>query len=105
MALIECNECGRQVSDTCETCPNCGANIQQQIYDSLSDEEKEAYDADANHLFGAYRWLCLCVTILCVIGAFGALVGVGGILGVILFVVIMICAFIGGKFTIMMFRR
>jgi TM2 domain-containing membrane protein YozV len=27
MALIECNECGRQVSDKAASCPGCGAPI------------------------------------------------------------------------------
>ncbi len=24
MALIKCNECGKEISDTAETCPSCG---------------------------------------------------------------------------------
>lgn len=24
MALIKCNECGKEISDTAERCPNCG---------------------------------------------------------------------------------
>ena len=27
MALIECDECGNQVSDRAETCPHCGAPV------------------------------------------------------------------------------
>ena len=27
MALIKCNECGKEVSDKANTCPNCGAPI------------------------------------------------------------------------------
>ena len=28
MALIKCNECGKEISDKAKTCPNCGAQIQ-----------------------------------------------------------------------------
>jgi hypothetical protein len=31
MALIQCNECGKQVSDNASQCPNCGNQIQLQI--------------------------------------------------------------------------
>ena len=27
MALIKCNECGKEISDTLNTCPNCGIEI------------------------------------------------------------------------------
>ncbi len=40
MAIIRCSECGNEVSDTAQNCPNCGADIQQQIFDSLSPEEQ-----------------------------------------------------------------
>lgn len=29
MALIKCPECGKQVSDKAETCPNCGIDVQK----------------------------------------------------------------------------
>ncbi len=60
MALIKCNECGREVSDSCQTCPNCGADIQQQVYDSLSDEEKAALDAGNNNVM---KWVDLVLLI------------------------------------------
>lgn len=36
MALIKCPECGKEISDAAESCPNCGYPIkgQQQIGDS-----------------------------------------------------------------------
>jgi uncharacterized membrane protein YvbJ len=35
MALIQCNECGKQVSNNAMQCPNCGNQIQQQIQKQL----------------------------------------------------------------------
>lgn len=31
MALIECYECGKQVSDSAAACPNCGAPVKQNL--------------------------------------------------------------------------
>ena len=31
MALIKCNECGKNVSDKAESCPNCGAPVNEKI--------------------------------------------------------------------------
>lgn len=64
MALIKCKECGQEVSDTCNTCPKCGADIQQQVYDSLSDKEKAAIEADRNNVA---KWILLGVTIILLI--------------------------------------
>lgn len=31
MALIKCSECGKEISDTLKTCPNCGIEIKNNI--------------------------------------------------------------------------
>ena len=36
MALIICPECGKQVSDCANTCPNCGYPIHEYIIDKCS---------------------------------------------------------------------
>ncbi|SEQ11412.1 zinc-ribbon domain-containing protein [Ectothiorhodospira magna] len=41
MALIDCPECGRQVSDKAPTCPGCGAPI------ALESSGSQAWQADA----------------------------------------------------------
>ena len=56
MALIKCKDCGHEVSDDCETCPNCGADIQQQVYDALSDEEKKQIEVNRNNTL---KWVDL----------------------------------------------
>ncbi|GAB6069936.1 hypothetical protein JCM30760_10330 [Thiomicrorhabdus hydrogeniphila] len=32
MALIECHECGKQISDSASLCPNCGAPVRANQY-------------------------------------------------------------------------
>lgn len=32
MALINCAECGKQVSDLAACCPHCGAPVEKKIY-------------------------------------------------------------------------
>ena len=34
MALIKCNECGREVSDKAQSCPSCGAPIENNMTQS-----------------------------------------------------------------------
>ncbi|MFY8161797.1 MAG: zinc-ribbon domain-containing protein [Candidatus Kapaibacteriota bacterium] len=38
MALIKCNECGKQVSNNAMQCPNCGNQIQQQIVQNFEKQ-------------------------------------------------------------------
>lgn len=42
------------VSNTCERCPHCGADIQQQVFNSLSPKEKEAMLAPKRRAFIIY---------------------------------------------------
>ncbi|TVQ74116.1 MAG: zinc ribbon domain-containing protein [Chromatiaceae bacterium] len=39
MALIECPECGREVSDKAPTCPGCGAPIAAQEHMEVREQE------------------------------------------------------------------
>jgi coenzyme F420-reducing hydrogenase alpha subunit len=41
MALINCNECGKEISDKASTCPNCGAPVEKGFpeSDSISDNK------------------------------------------------------------------
>lgn len=32
MAMIKCNECGKDVSDRARNCPNCGCPIDTKVY-------------------------------------------------------------------------
>ena len=41
MAIIKCPECGKEVSDTCDTCIHCGFKLKQPITIVKKEEEKE----------------------------------------------------------------
>ena len=47
MALIKCTECGHEVSDKAQTCPNCGAPVglaqpsNQQLNNTYSNIDTE----------------------------------------------------------------
>ena len=45
MALIKCSECGHTVSDTSDFCPNCGADIQKQVFNNLPEKDQQEYYA------------------------------------------------------------
>lgn len=42
MALINCPECGKQVSDKASTCPNCGVTLNASISNSHSQLDNSA---------------------------------------------------------------
>ena len=41
MALIPCPECEKQISDTAESCPDCGYKLTSEIVDSIKRDEAE----------------------------------------------------------------
>ena len=43
MALIKCNECGKEISDTLNTCPNCGIEIKTKK-NVVKDNNKKRFD-------------------------------------------------------------
>lgn len=62
MALIKCSECGKEVSDKANSCPNCGAPIKE-------DEIKKEINAGIK--IGKKFAIILIVTLsLIIIGAF-----------------------------------
>lgn len=52
-------ECGHEVSDTAQNCPNCGADIQQQIFDSLSPEEQREVLAPRKRILMIYEGIAV----------------------------------------------
>lgn len=43
MALIQCSECGRQVSDKATLCPKCGAPLMGVPISQKSDNDREVF--------------------------------------------------------------
>ena len=41
MALINCPECGKEVSDKADTCPNCGLAVKKELKNQKEKEKKE----------------------------------------------------------------
>ena len=52
MALIKCNECGKEVSDQAETCPSCGYPIAKQVQKQLDMEKYSKITLDTNEKSG-----------------------------------------------------
>ncbi|MDD5212605.1 MAG: hypothetical protein PHV62_09350 [Sulfuricurvum sp.] len=44
MALINCSECGKEISDKANTCPHSGAPIQNEVKPEESLEPKGTYE-------------------------------------------------------------
>jgi Zn finger protein HypA/HybF involved in hydrogenase expression len=44
MALINCPECNREISDKAESCPHCGFLLKQEIKDNIYDYNEKQYD-------------------------------------------------------------
>ena len=82
MAMVKCPECGKEISESAESCPNCGYVLvrnelpkvrRTQIYDAAPDEKS------GNMLiFGGVSFIVLgIVTIFFVIGIIFIPVGIG----------------------------
>ncbi len=44
MALIKCHECGKEVSDSAASCPNCGFGVADKVKAELEQKEREERD-------------------------------------------------------------
>ena len=72
MALIACPECEKQMSDTAESCPDCGYKLTPEIVESIKKDEaekaekaeKEKQQQEANNkscLIGCLIFLGICI--------------------------------------------
>ena len=78
MALIKCVECGRKISDKAISCPNCGCPVEKKVEEDIGKEAKEVKEKpkkDKKDDLSVGQWL------------------------LILFVVPIILAFLGGAFS------
>lgn len=58
MALINCPECGKEISDKAEFCPNCGYPIESD-YEDYEDYEEDKEIISAKHI---YECTCHCLS-------------------------------------------
>lgn len=81
MALIHCPECNSQVSDTADTCPNCGFNLKnQEPFDPISNPLSEPFynkKKATGELIGAISCIVVGIPLVpFIIGIFIILVGI-----------------------------
>lgn len=87
MALIKCNECGKEISDKAEMCPNCGAKNKVKLAYNGS-----GYSSHRNEYtgygIGAKCWLGLCtisqaITVLTLLSQYQLLAALLGFIGAV----------------------
>lgn len=85
MALINCPECGKQVSDTAPACPNCGYDLTQKPIDftpvikPLSEAKRKNYGTMVAEIIGSIILLAIGVaTVGAGIGIILIILGVAG---------------------------
>ena len=62
MALIKCKDCGKEISDQAEVCPNCGAKTEIGKYHDASIEEKKYKDFElAGFIFSVVNSIISCI--------------------------------------------
>lgn len=57
MALIKCNECGREVSDKAQSCPGCGAPIDKKMNEELHAPKSVKYNSETDTFAGTMNLL------------------------------------------------
>ena len=66
MALIQCDECGNQVSDRAKSCPKCGAPVGGEMV-TLTEQTSKKWKAI--QVFGAVIILCSFMGCLVAVGS------------------------------------
>lgn len=56
MAMIKCDECGKDVSDKAKTCPNCGCPIDTKIYCPVCGSDEVQPISTASKVFSTWMW-------------------------------------------------
>lgn len=57
MALIKCNECGREISDKAESCPGCGAPIGNKMSEESDCAKSVIYNSGTDTFTGTLNLL------------------------------------------------
>lgn len=64
MALINCPECGKQVSDSAPSCPHCGYVLTQQV----DDEPEYVFPKKKRKKISSLGWAVIIIIIVLIIG-------------------------------------
>ena len=73
MALINCPECGKQVSDTASLCPHCGCNVQKGIKKQAKELSNKQAIEDWNNAPQAQKnvsiiiFIAICIFVLIIL--------------------------------------
>lgn len=76
MALIECNECGAQISDKASACPKCGNPLTYYKTEEVVDEDEEEDNDETKPFFKTlfesklFLWICFLVGLAGVFAGF-----------------------------------
>lgn len=86
MALTNCPECGKEVSDKAQSCPNCGAPIRGEKSLNLNPKS-HANVTRTGAKWEAIGFILILVGLLAAIGANGAAGGIVAFIGLIVFII------------------
>jgi hypothetical protein len=56
MAIIKCNECGKDVSDKAKNCPNCGCPIDTKMYCPVCGSSNVEPISTASKVVNTWAW-------------------------------------------------
>ena len=77
MALIECSECGKQVSSNAQACPNCGNPMAGAVIPQQTDRPSREKIQTIEQTGKQWKGLILVGWILAIFGTFVAVAGAG----------------------------
>lgn len=79
MAIIQCSECGREVSDKAPNCPGCGAPIAKAPLPATAPKEVQARSGVADGVkLGCGMFIVLPILLFIAVVIFLAFVGAAG---------------------------
>ena len=86
MALINCSECGKEVSEKAATCPNCGAPIASD-HEVLLDPKSHVRVTRTGAKWEAIGFILILLGIILAIAANGILGGIMAFSGFVVFII------------------
>lgn len=59
--LVSCNECGREISDTAESCPHCGAKVIKEKAEDRVNNQDIPFSNQVNGVKGSKNKKIICL--------------------------------------------